>query len=253
MGTLKIGNSTVKKIYRGSKEYKRVHCGSNLLYPAPFLLTRTRGEGSDIGTIRTFSYNSKATIGVLPSINEAPNGVEIYAGDILTITAYPQIGYRNPTVSVNGSEPASKITIKVEGDISVTSTAEIAKDWNTVYSGSLHIMKDTNGLEKTKTLTIEGLTPDLPTRISGTFSYKDNYGAEGEKSFENVELTKYFRCDGLVLDNPKLIVDGETFSSWVSGYTKVKVPTTANTLEYTYQHQSYAWVDVYITKIEQYY
>lgn len=250
MGTLKIGTSSIKKIYRGSKEVKRVHSGLAMFYPEPFLLTRTRNTGSDIGVIRNSSYNPEATIGVLPSINEAPDGLEIYMGDKLTILATASQGYTNPTVSVNGSEGARRINIEVTGDISVVSTSEL--EWTTVYEGSLGFYKDINGHTYNKTLTVEGLLPDVPTRISGTFTYEErNAIAElsGEVTFENEELTRYFRCDGTISDDPY----NEADTAWKAGYTKITAPTTADTLEYTYKHERYAWVNLYITKIEQQY
>lgn len=83
----------------------------------PYTLSISAGTGSEITVNRTSSPTAGASAGVLD------DGANVYAGDVLKISATPSSGYEIASLTVNGSEFTSGESHTVTGAVSVVSTA----------------------------------------------------------------------------------------------------------------------------------
>lgn len=148
---------------------------TTVVWGKPFSLIYTAGSNSTISVSRTSSPNQHASIGALSS------GATVYYGDVLSITATPNSGYKITSFTINGTEYGNEQTsavtqlITVTSAVNVASTTSSASAWHTVWTGSsiFGSFKWLNSASGNKTQTVVNGSPtgvdwSLPTRITGT-------------------------------------------------------------------------------------
>ena len=223
------GNSPTSIKY-GTTELTVLKYGTTAVWGKPYSLSISAGANTTVTVNRTSSPNQHASTGNLSS------GSVIYYGDVLTISYSVSSGYAISTHTVNGASFTSGQSFTVTGAISVVTTAGASASWKTVFSG--------NTSTSASSLTINGIRANVPTKVTGRLYYHDpDYVYdEGSTNFTSVELPYTVSNTG--------------------GKVVIAKPTTANKLSLTFTRYSFDHpfmgtmtydVELYITKVEQYY
>lgn len=220
--------------------------GTTAVWGKPFSLTIQAGANSTVTANRTSSPNQHANTGAVTS------GGIVYYGDTLTITATPVSGYKLTKFTINGTEYASGGTsavsqpITITGAVSVvTTTTPAAKEWHTVWTGSEALFLTRQNPTKQSVFDVNG----KQTRITGYVSNErfDNI------NFNAVELS----AESVVLVNEKREAGDWFYSISVNGKIstdgKIEMNGKSRGTNVSSGKREFYSIDVYITKIEQYY
>lgn len=127
------GSGTVRVAHTGSTDVTIAFSGMTWVNYSYSSMNFSLSEKSETVTLNaipqpntlTISAGDHANVTVMRNGTALSSGADIYDGDMLTITATADTGYRLGTLTVNGTSISSGSSITVSGDVSIAASAQL--------------------------------------------------------------------------------------------------------------------------------